>query len=741
MTLSPFFHFNVFPFHRLFHFTLYPRLVMVINILKSNNKKMSCTLVSGFIDIAAYDPASKNRRPVEFYLNHGKKLLRLPVPKVIFLESSHLATFQEFAGDKTILVPFEKEQLSLWSRRSEILTLALPKNRNKDKDTHDYMIVQHQKVHWCVAAAAFNPFSSSHFAWVDFGTHHTLTDGETPSNLISSALERVTKFLKGDKILIPGCIPLPRLSSDTQKNFPPTEMKWHFCGSFFSGTSLALRKFSVMQDEAVVGLIQRKTFTWEVMTWVHCFYQQPNLFEWYMANHGNQMYMTLLPDDFKAYYELAKKERISSHNKQAYAYCQKALEMKPTPDLIQDFTRDDIDLLNELAICSWYVKDMELGLKSVDQLLLSKQVSAETKKLMRNNAIFYITSLESHLATGSCTYKDIGLDLHIENKQHVTNPSIVACEHVESGHGTLQYLVSVRTVNYARDEKTHRFHFLGDATRFESHTYLYVMRTDGTFSRPMEVTGDRLQTPTCPAQGIEDARLFICQNNGYDVWMACTFPDTNEYNKTRTGLICLGGTTEVSNAIENNETTWNAATLKAYKCFTLRGPVENRHEKNWIPFVHMYDEIFSIYSFDPLVILKPNLRVADVAMNQGMSHEQEKTSVTIMDRKLPLDMSHFRGSSCSIPWDGQQLFIVHEVDESYRYTHRFVLFDGYRITLISLPFYFEKQGVEYCAGMTKGHYDFNVYITYGVGDYKARMCVVKIDAIRKFLEKGHSLEE
>lgn len=411
--------------------------------------------------------------------------------------------------------------------------------------------------------------------------------------------------------------------------------------------------------------------------------------------------------------EKTQKARNENRSKEAFGWASKALE---TLDGDDEMARA---FWFEMAVCAWYVNDNDTGMYYLNRLLLHPLVSSNVKRLMRKNAIFYVDPLCN-------TSHDLGQSLKT-GKVNVTNPSIVS---FETPDGTKGYLVTCRTVNYVRDPKTHRFSFLGDAKEFDSHTYLLWLDENMHELERAEVTGPRLKYPHPLARGIEDARLFLFRDQ---VWFGCTFPDA--FPKTRTGLVHIGKLFDILETIKSGN-------IFAEACFTMDGPDPNRHEKNWIPYVPQRpsEDIFSIYSFDPLVILSPNLKFKDLDAVALPNLPAQYCQVRrVCEKQGAWDLSACRGGSCGIPWalcEGTGiLFVVHEVDEKFHYLHRFVLFDpvAQEIVSVSIPFYLEKLGVEYCAGLCFTHDGKSIILSYGLGDYAAKYTTIPVEEIKKFI--------
>lgn len=245
------------------------------------------TLVSGFINISAYDAGTKRRRDERFYLEHGRVFLKLPIPKVVFLESTMIKYLEgETFPPQTLLVPFEKEEIELWPMRQQLL--ALPGTHDNGKDTHDYFIVMHQKLPWCLRAIELNPYKTEHFMWLDFGANYLMKHQPLATLMNNVTFDKV----RPGTIRFPGRQPVDAAkaanAADTVAAPLDTGLIWHFCGTMFAGDASAMQQFYETQSQILSKIIEQGHFTWEVTTWYHCARNVSNLFDWYYATHWDE---------------------------------------------------------------------------------------------------------------------------------------------------------------------------------------------------------------------------------------------------------------------------------------------------------------------------------------------------------------------------------------------------------------------------------------------------------------------
>jgi hypothetical protein len=235
------------------------------------------TLVSGFIDRSRYDPVAPPR-PVEFYLMHGKELLMLDRPKVVFLEPHVIELLRDVLTDAptTVVVPFEKEELEFWSDRERFLACPRPPGAHPVKDSHDYLMIQLNKVDWCMKAARLNPFGTALFTWVDFGIGHILRGAPLASVFDHLRPDRVSL----GTVRIPGC-------AHFYPPMHPAQLVWKYCGGLFCGDLTTLERFQKDQRTVVLALLDQGFATWEVTVW---YYMNAPYLDRYLADHNETMF-------------------------------------------------------------------------------------------------------------------------------------------------------------------------------------------------------------------------------------------------------------------------------------------------------------------------------------------------------------------------------------------------------------------------------------------------------------------
>jgi len=228
------------------------------------------------------------------------------------------------------------------------------------------------------------------------------------------------------------------------------------------------------------------------------------------------------------------------------------------------------------------------------------------------------------------------------------------------------------------------------------------------------------QRTSYPIKGFEDARLFFWKGK----WRATsTVCDFTEDGRREIALLTI----DDEGAVISVE--------------PLRGPWSEHVQKNWMPVIDgdrakfiyatsLTGDVGSTTIFDLVEADDPDAaKLAwHVAGRYAIGCAPETTFGT----------GRLRGGSQAVRVDGGWIVLVHDVAfpgaGNRMYLHRFVMFDeNLQLVSMSDPFYFEKLGIEFCAGLTK--VGDNLVASYAVNDGSARLGIFDLSNVRKRLRK------
>lgn len=201
---------------------------------------------------------SPPHRSIDTYRHHFQSLVDSGIDLCVFLDeriSSDLPTAPTVRIERISMDPY-------WVSATE-----LPSTRNPTKDTVSYMSIQLAKLAFVTRATEL--YSSSHFAWIDFGVFHMFRDTHACQARLRSL---ASSSVRDDRLIAPGC--WPPGSYDIWDR-----ICWRFCGSFVLGHRSRFLPAYTRQCELVRAGLPR--LTWEVNYWS----QMDDHFAWYPGDH------------------------------------------------------------------------------------------------------------------------------------------------------------------------------------------------------------------------------------------------------------------------------------------------------------------------------------------------------------------------------------------------------------------------------------------------------------------------
>ncbi len=354
----------------------------------------------------------------------------------------------------------------------------------------------------------------------------------------------------------------------------------------------------------------------------------------------------------------------------------------------------------ELSIVSYYTKFKDDGYAACSHLVVKKDVSFQLRFQTYRNLLFYVKPLPH------AEFFPIEMDLPFLGEDRVwrpMNPSIITASN--------GYRVICRLVNYVQ-KGARDFHTYDSDGIFRTRNFFLEYSKDFQLLSQKEILENPPHLKRCASfvDGLEDCRLFKWH---HDFCFTCTTTDTNPMGSPQISFCSL-------EPIPRN------GSFYVERFLPLQGPDPRRCEKNWLPFVH-HDQLFMIYSYEPLTIYMPLL-------NTGSCERVHQSSIP------GYDFSSFRGSAGPVVFEDGFLVLVHEVvflDGFERvYLHRFVWLDQeWNITEISRPFVFKHQGVELCIGMCLDHDQTHLILTLGIEDHDAYFCRISLQNALRLLTK------
>lgn len=334
------------------------------------------------------------------------------------------------------------------------------------------------------------------------------------------------------------------------------------------------------------------------------------------------------------------------------------------------------ELLDYFSFEAFRQKNYEFGQECCELLALSDNTSDQLKNKALLNEYLYMKTLP---------YKEkVMLNIPMSCYRVPNNSSIITTDN--------GYLCNIRCSNYVYEPN---FRFLENNIHISEHKLLTldknfnIIKTIELIDKTNNIYYDSF------IKGIDDLRLI---NHEYFI---CSHGNFNNHRHIQQ---CLGKFDEKGNV---------------NKLIPLIGPNLYRHEKNWLPFIKN-DKFYVIYTIDPFILYYLDKNTGDLTLikNEKLNENNYKNC---------------KGSSPPIPYKNGWLATVHQTTSNLCYMQRFVWFD-YQFTkmIVSLPFYFERQGIEFNLGMC--HSENGLILTHSVLDNFSRLIIVNYDIVDQYLK-------
>lgn len=403
----------------------------------------------------------------------------------------------------------------------------------------------------------------------------------------------------------------------------------------------------------------------------------------------------LRPTRAEPLHALAEHYRKTGRNETCAMLAEVGLNLPPPSDVL--FVDEQVyrsGLRQELSISGFYSAQPARRARArtlCAELGVDRQAPPPVRTLARSNWRFY--------AQGSETlFGDVRFEpVHVTPNPgfHPSTPSVT----LRDG----EIWCVTRSVNYIIENG--RYHFDG------------IVRTENWLSRlgddlrpigtaPVIDAPDAARIENSPVIGLEDVRIFF---DGCTLRATATVADRDPSCRRRLAVFDL---TDDGRA----------------ERFTLQRHDDDKHQKNWMPFVDDQGVGF-VYWTDPTVVLR-----WDEGSRQAASWRQQDCGWAL---------EHQRGGSGLVPFDGGWLCVTHEVSwhgDQRTYLHRFIHLDAdFRVRAGTEPFWFRHLGIEFCGGLVRGPARGmgadQLLASFSVNDGEAWLAVIDADAVRRRLQK------
>jgi hypothetical protein len=230
------------------------------------------TIVTMFYNIRKKENGNESdNRQMNKYMTLAKEfILTLPYPLIIFIDESDneelveiINTARIHFSNKTLIIPMKLESTyyyQYYDRLHELQKNFYIMNGDVKHETPLYIILNNNKFFFIEQAIQQNPFSSSHFVWMDFGINHVSLNSEKIHEWILKVPDKIKQL----------CIN-PYIENTNEKEFF-SFIYHHTAGGLFTGSAENLLKYADLFkkkvehiyndnwyqiDEAIMTMVQR----------------------------------------------------------------------------------------------------------------------------------------------------------------------------------------------------------------------------------------------------------------------------------------------------------------------------------------------------------------------------------------------------------------------------------------------------------------------------------------------------
>jgi hypothetical protein len=233
-------------------------------------------------------------------------------------------------------------------------------NRNPDKDTTLYIILNNNKFHFIENAIKLNPFESSHFVWMDFGINHVALNTEQIDKWIHHVPDKIKQL----------CITPYTETSEHKHMFQ--YIYHHTAGGLFTGSSEYLLTYSRLFKEKTEEMYAEEWYQLDeaVMTIVQK--ENPHLFDLYYGD-----YQSIISNYLRPFHDI----ELIINSVQKYINSNKMREALNTLCYCSDYFSENIDhpfiyqYIQQHIIVDYYHNNNRLLLQGVIDLIHSKKIT------------------------------------------------------------------------------------------------------------------------------------------------------------------------------------------------------------------------------------------------------------------------------------------------------------------------------------------------------------------------------
>ena len=229
------------------------------------------------IFITSYFELDKSK--TDFYFENFQKLIDTNFEILLYLDSkleSRVENLKQYSNLKIILLDWNDLYLIKTLSKDQIDSLEIPSKN--PKDNVNYLLLMNSKSY--IMKLALEQCSHDTLIWLDFA-------GLKLTNDIEHFKNNFSKLKKYEKIIIPGGFRNRELLTDDNLF---RNICWRFLGTIAVFPRNLIEKFNDEQNIELKKLLDTGKITWEVNIWANIEYNNPDLIQYFRADHNKTMF-------------------------------------------------------------------------------------------------------------------------------------------------------------------------------------------------------------------------------------------------------------------------------------------------------------------------------------------------------------------------------------------------------------------------------------------------------------------
>lgn len=367
------------------------------------------------------------------------------------------------------------------------------------------------------------------------------------------------------------------------------------------------------------------------------------------------------------------------------------------------------------------MRRMKDGLKHCNCVLYNPECKELYRELTLSNIKYYVSKL-STVKTQNYDLPDIF---------HGNTPNLFPSTPGICLSGDTQYVIqrcgSCVATKDMNPNGTRKYNYFD--SRVTIRNCLYTIQ-NGDIINKFEIKEDLSLYSDKDLLGLEDIRLFTWKNN--ELWATAT-----TYRFTHTPQVALFKVEPYVNYIYHLSCSKNTTFEKNWAVVIPSNTNTNNNNNT--------NEINIVYCHEPMTIVTYSYPLSD--SNDKKKKEKNKQGIKTGQTLKPIreqiisnpgmNLSVIRGSSYIIPYrhkDIHYLSITHIVAKQRYYYHVFVGYNNKLVPIhVSLPFYFNSIGVEFCCGFVFDSTTNTFLISHSEFDANTLVTTVSEDTVKSYL--------